>query len=46
MMVQKKAMFQAMHDLKPVAFNVWLYLASQKPDFTFVGGFSPKAVSN
>lgn len=45
MMVQKKAMFQAMTKLKPSAFNMWLYLASQKPDYIFIGGFSPAAIS-
>ena len=40
---QKEAMFEAMKNLTPVNFQVWLYLASQKKDYTFA--FSPAAIT-
>ncbi len=40
---QKEAMFRAMKDLTPVNFQVWLYIASQKKDYTFA--FSPAAIT-
>ena len=40
---QKEAMFAAMKNLTPTNFEVWLYLASQKKDYTFA--FSPAAVT-
>lgn len=40
---QKAAMFEAMKNLTPVNFQVWLYLASQKKDYTFF--FSPAAIT-
>lgn len=40
---QKKAMFDAMKNLTPVNFQVWLYLASQKKDCDF--WFSPTVIS-
>lgn len=43
LMQQKEAMFKAMKDLTPTNFQVWLYIASQKKDYTF--GFSPAAVT-
>ena len=42
MKAQKEAMFNAMKELTPTTFEVWLYLASQADDYTF--GFSPAAV--
>ena len=41
--VQKEAMIEAMKALTPTTFQVWLYLASQKADYTFA--FSPAAVT-
>lgn len=40
---QKAAMFEAMKNLTPVNFQVWLYLASQKKDYSFF--FSPAAIT-
>lgn len=43
MKAQKESMFNAMKDLTPTNFLVWLYLASQADNYTF--GFSPAAIS-
>ena len=43
MKAQKESMFNAMKDLTPTNFLVWLYLASQSDNYTF--GFSPAAIS-
>ena len=40
---QKEAMFKAMKNLTPTNFEVWLYIASQKKDYTFA--FSPAAIT-
>ena len=40
---QKEAMFRAMKNLTPTNFEVWLYIASQKKDYTFA--FSPAAIT-
>ena len=41
--VQKQAMFNAMNDLTPTNFLVWLYLASQADNYMFA--FSPVAIA-
>ena len=41
--INKEAMFDAIDDLTPTTFQVWLYLASQTKNYTFA--FSPVAVS-
>ena len=41
--VNKAALIKAMQELTPTNFEVWLYLASQKNNYTFA--FSPAAVT-
>ena len=41
-MQQKKAMFEAMKNLTPTTFEVWIYIASWQKDKMFA--LSPKAV--
>lgn len=42
LMQQKKAMFEAMKNLTPTTFEVWIYIASWQKDKMFA--LSPKAV--
>lgn len=42
--INKKALIEAMKNLTPTNFEVWLYLASQQSDYTFA--FSPAAVQS
>lgn len=41
--INKKALLEAMKNLTPTTFEVWLYLASQQNNYTFA--FSPAAVT-
>ena len=40
--INKKALIEAMKNLTPTNFEVWLYLASQQNNYTFA--FSPAAI--
>lgn len=40
--INKEALIEAMKDLTPTTYKVWIYLASQQANYTF--SFSPSAI--